>query len=173
MLGILATCWMLVAAFAATDVSIHSGAIPSRYRVDSSDYVDAPSVLTSDFGQPSCVVGANAQTLRAHLLAFDGTVEKIEPAASDEIIDGLGTITARFRVHQWFKGGKGDFVTLEFIGPNETEDPDMRVVWTDGPVLDVGDRVLATGGGGRLAVACGFTQPYSERAHEMFERAFR
>jgi len=128
----------------------------------------APPADAQVFSADDCAFEYNPSTLAERSWAFDGTMIELDSVDDSE----LGEVpSATFSVNQWYRGGSGDTVTVQF----ETG-PVSEFV----PNVEPGARLLVTGeprhGGQPLddAVAwgCGFTQSWSAAAAESWESTF-
>src|SRR5664279_30549 len=70
-------------------------------------------------------------------LAFDGTVTAIGESRIDPQYSWIRLVTTSFTVHQWYRGGAGDTVTVE-IPVGDSIDPGP-------PPFDIGTRLLVSG----------------------------
>lgn len=114
-----------------------------------------------------CVEAYSPSAVSGRAFAFDGTVTNIGPAGTNRTGAELDLASVTFRVNQWFRGGTGDFVTVDMTAPDVVRAGD--VFWESGQTYRVGTRLLLSGGprwGGApldnaLASGCGFTRYYS------------
>ena len=102
-----------------------------------------------------CVEAYDLETLRNRAFAFDGTVKRIE---GDQVT---------FYVNGAFRGVPHGEVTLTVWGLNE-----VPITPVGGPNVVVDGRYLVAGDG-RVAWACGFTQPYDPVVAEAWATALR
>jgi hypothetical protein len=117
----------------------------------------------------SCVESYAPRSLARRSFAFDGTVVGLGTAAEADLY-----LPVTFRVHEWFKGGQGESVTVKLLRPGGGISVEMAA-------YGVGSRLLVTGeprfGGGPLndpvAWACGFTRWYDEAEATAWRNIFR
>jgi hypothetical protein len=114
----------------------------------------------------SCVETYAVQTLQGRDFAFDGTVADIGPASSGEA--DIGYSAATFDVHEWYRGGSPDRVTVAMPGPDRVSSDGVQ--GRDDATYGVGTRLLVSGEpqwGGKpledpIAWMCGFTRYHDE-----------
>lgn len=113
-------------------------------------------------GSADCVEVYSPAALAKRAFAFDGTVTAIGPARSNRPGAELPLVGVTFHVNQWFRGGSGEDVTVDWYPPhqgNSNTDPSLAT-------YGVGSRLLVSGeprwGGASLDAAiawtCGFTR---------------
>jgi hypothetical protein len=123
--------------------------------------------------EASCASEYSTKTLAGQAFAFDGTVTAIGAPQTNR--DGGGVlplVSASFAVHEWFRGGSGQTVTVDIAQPRSTEDGP--------PSYAVGTRLLVSGqprwGGAPLddpiAWGCGFTRYYDSATAATWQTAF-
>jgi hypothetical protein len=109
-------------------------------------------------------------------LAFDGTITKIGPAASDRGPDtAVGYVGVTFAVGEWFRGGSGPTVVVDLL-----DVPGSGVVLDGPPPFEVGTRLLVSGeprwGGAPTDAAvgwpCGFVRYYDADTAARWRRVF-
>jgi hypothetical protein len=139
----------------ADDVSVDNPDNPTDSRTGS----------LPDDASASCVESYAPEAVAARSFAFDGEVVKIGPSVSDRGDGGdLDLPGVTFDVHEWFKGGHEDTVTVDMQPPSTDSAPSED----EGDAYGVGSRLLVSGearwGGAALdqpiAWACGFTRYY-------------
>lgn len=106
--------------------------------------------------------------------AFAGTIVEISAGETDRPgMGALATVAVTFDVNEWFKGGRGQRVTVDVISPTST------VSTSANPAYDVGTRLLVSGeprwGGEPLADAIawscgGFTRYYEPLVADEWRR---
>lgn len=115
--------------------------------------------VTSD-GAPaagSCIETYSLAALENRDFAFDGTVRSVEAGEdADEVT---------FDVHEWYKGGQDDEVSLTAYGFG-------AITSAGGEPRAVGDRLLVAGDETFLW-ECGFTQGYDAGVAARWEEALR
>lgn len=133
----------------------------------------------------SCAVEYSPTSVTGRAFAFDGTVTAIGPARSNRASVDLGAareglapldlVAATFSVNQWYRGGSGSTVTVDFTPPEVG-----HVMDESGPSYGVGTRLLVSGesrwGGAALTDAiawgCGFTRYYDKATADSWRAAF-
>ena len=137
-----------------------------------------PTLRTGPVGDngadASCVEGYNANTIGNRAFAFDGTIITIGPGGTNKADKGtLDTAAVTFQVNEWFKGGKGTTVTVDF------ESSTNNAAGNDTPAYEHGTRLLVSGeprwGGEPLTDAiswsCGFTRYYEPAVADEWRQA--
>ena len=126
---------------------------------------DATGVMNAS--EASCAFSYSPTTLAQRSWAFDGTLVSVGSLDDSH----LGAVpSATFSVKQWFRGGSGDRVTVQF---------QIGRISESGPNVGTGARLLVAGeprwGGQPLndpvAWGCGFTQLWTESAAESWADA--
>ena len=124
--------------------------------------------MTPNSTAADCAFEFNATTLAERTWAFDGTLIDVGTVEDSR----LGpTPSATFAVNQWYRGGTGEQVTVQY---------EMGMVDETAPTLTTGARLLVAGeprwGGAPLdsAVAwgCGFTQVWTSDAAQTWTEVF-
>lgn len=127
-----------------------------------------PSAETPVMSEASCAFEYNPSTLAERSWAFDGTLISLDSVDDSQ----LGPVpSATFSVNQWYRGGSGDLVTVQF---------EMGSISEFVREVEPGARLLVTGeprwGGQPLddpvAWGCGFTQSWNADAAESWAHAF-
>lgn len=160
--GLVAVAWVTGRPSAVVEVlPVPGGALPRHGGLP-----DGPAT--------DCVEGYSVATLTHRAFAFDGTVVSVGDPVTETpgAAEAVGYLGATFVVHEWFRGGSGDRVTVDLL--------DHR--WgLDGPApWRVGTRLLVSGeprwGGAPLdrAVAwpCGFVRYRDDETAADWRRAF-
>ncbi|MFE9205609.1 hypothetical protein [Micromonospora sp. NPDC007230] len=183
------TAWVSGVAVSAVSLVVAGGmAVP---RSDSPS-IGAPSVVPTfgRAGEPvpgeeaaiSCVVEYSLPEVAKRAFSFDGTVIAIGPARErpGSVPFGVGVT---LRVHQWFRGGTSDTVTVNMPAPQFAATDDGLHNNFGSPTYGVGTRLLVSGeprwGGEPLDYpiawwGCGgFTRYYSPQVAAAWERATR
>ena len=116
----------------------------------------------------SCAVEYNAATLAERTWAFDGTLVAVS-TGNDTRLDVVPTAT--FTVNQWYRGGTGEEVTVQYEAGHLLE---------FAPTVGTASRMLVAGEprwGGQplddaIAWGCGFTQPWTSTAADQWSTVF-
>lgn len=114
-----------------------------------------------------CAQAYSPAAVSGRAFAFDGTVTDIGPAATHRAGGELDLVRVTFHVHQWFRGGATDVVTVDLTPPDVISAEEA--IGRGGRTYGVGTRLLVSGeprSGGlpldnALAWGCGFTRYYS------------
>lgn len=117
----------------------------------------------------SCVESYTPESLARRSFAFAGTVSDVGARAAG----GDPFVPVTFQVHQWFRGGRGESVTVTMLPPEGN-------ISAGGATYAVGSRLLVSGeprfGGeplaDRVAWACGYTRWYDEAEAEVWRESF-
>ena len=112
------------------------------------------------------------QTLTERGFAFDGTVVSV--GARSATAGGDPHVPVVFQVNHWFKGGRGDRVTVAMVPPGV-------VTSVGNAVYGVGSRLLVSGDGRSsadpldhpISRACGFTRWYTQADARTWAQTFR
>jgi hypothetical protein len=115
-------------------------------------------------GSQDCVAAYSPAAVADRAFSFDGTVTAIGPSLPNRPDMDPGLVAVTFRVNQWFRGGSGATVTVDWYSPgqrNSATDPSLAS-------YGVGSRLLVSGeprrGGAPsdspVAWTCGFTRYY-------------
>jgi hypothetical protein len=128
-------------ALAASAVAVMAAAVASF------------SLLGND-EEPVIAGGEPIGGAMAMCLAYDEATLLALPMAFDGTVIETTRTTATFEVHQWYKGGEGDRITLSAEGLVSEESVALL-----GTTLQVGQRYLASGDDG-FVWACGYTVTY-------------
>lgn len=146
-----------------------------------------PTITSSPSNQPSSQPtgalpgGTNAASCKIYSpaavasmpLAFDGTVAAIGESRIDPQDSWIRLVTTSFTVHEWYRGGAGETVTVE-IPVGDSIDPGP-------PPFDIGTRLLVSGRGRVpgapnekvVAWGCGFTRYYDIATADRWRAATR
>ena len=124
-----------------------------------------------------CVQSYSPEAVAGRSFAFDGTVTGIGPAATNRPGAELPLAAVTFRVHEWFRGGAGETVTVDMDAPRPAGSVSEPAV----PAYAIGTRLLVSGeprwGGAPLddaiAWSCGFTRYYDPRTAAEWAAATR
>lgn len=129
---------------------------------------EAPRSSTRGGGSAlgSCVEEVSVESLARRDFAFDGTISEVIPPEDPEAEGPAAAAEVVFEVHRWYKGSRGDTVTLKTY-----ELPGVISSIEGSLDLSIGSRLLASGDDVFLW-SCGFSMPYSEANAELFEHAF-
>jgi hypothetical protein len=124
-----------------------------------------------------CVQSYSPEAVAGRAFAFDGTVTAIGPAATNRPGAELSLAAVTFRVHEWFRGGAGETVTVDMDAPRPAGGVSEPAV----PAYAVGTRLLVSGeprwGGAPLDAAlawgCDFTRYYDPQTAAEWAAATR
>lgn len=133
-----------------------------------SSTITAPTTMTPRRAEASCAFGYNATTLAERTWAFDGTLIEVGTGQDSQL---GSTPSATFAVNQWYRGGTGEQVTVQY---------EMATADETAPVLEPGARLLVAGeprwDGAPLddpvAWGCGFTQTWTSEAAQTWTDVF-
>ncbi|WP_040339537.1 hypothetical protein [Candidatus Blastococcus massiliensis] len=151
----------IAAAVEATEEGAPAPGAPSP----SSAPAPEPPVSATGGSAAECVEAYSPAAVAGRAFAFDGTVTAIGPARQDPTGSLTPISAVTFRVHDWYRGGSGETVTVDLNTITG------RRMIPSIPDYQVGTRLLVSGeprwGGAPLdapiAWGCGFTQPYDAR----------
>ncbi len=118
-------------------------------------------------GAASCVETYSLANLRGRDFAFDGVIRSIDVPPDPETSDPT---LVTFSVTRWYKGGSGSETQLRTYDRPGTI-TSVSIGQEDGPQLEVGARVLASGDEDFLW-DCGFSMLYTPHNARLFEAAF-
>ena len=162
-----------VAVLASPLFGSGDGTVQPSARSTGRSALSTPRGALPEGTEASCASEYTTTTLAGQAFAFDGTVTAIGPPQTNR--DGGGVlplVAASFAVHEWFRGGNGQTVTVDIAQPRSTEDAP--------PTYAVGTRLLVSGqprwGGAPLddpiAWGCGFTRYYDPATASIWRTAF-
>ena len=127
-----------------------------------------------DGGAASCVESYSPDAASGRSFAFDGTVTAIGPARTNRPGVALDLAGVTFRVHQWFRGGAGDSVTVDIAASGAARSGDEA-----SPSYGLGTRLLVSREpkwdgaplDNAIAWGCGFTRYYTSSEASQWAKA--
>lgn len=157
--------WARPVALAASAVAVVAMAV-GGYAVFGQNDAPAEVVVGAPLGDAAqmCIQYEDAILLGLDV-AFDGTLVSVETIPGSGDIDFPQNL-ATFEVHNWFKGGEGDTITLD--AGILVDDGSIALV---GASLEVGERYLISGEDG-FVWACGYSYSYDTEVAQHWAELF-